>query len=272
MNDGIVTLPTQFADPPHDLLGRPTPFPRIDHRAGQDLRDTPSLMSGLELWFDAADLSTLTFDGASVAAWRSKVNGFFATQTTANNRPAYTASGLNSRPSLLFDGTNDALNTDCNSSRITGYATFAAVTRPLAGVLTTTAYPTLIQARSGSNATGMHVVNTTGFIRRWAPMWRGQYFNDANGPPVADAPQRVVLVVSATGLRWRVNAATGFLAAAVLAGTNLSANFAIGIDTAGASRFWHGHISELLLWRRPLGALEQAQLESYLSQKWAITT
>lgn len=271
MNDGLYGMPTQFADPPHDLLGQPTPIPRIDHRAGQDLRDTPSLLSGLELWFDAADRSTLTFDGAAVAAWRSKVNGFTATQTTANNRPVYVQNGLNSRPSLLFDGTNDRFDTDCNASRVTGYATFAAVTRPLAGTLNSNSFPAVLASRGGSTC----AFGSAPFsgVRRWIGHWRSLYWNDPSGPPLVNGPQRVVVVVAADGLQFRVNLARSRHVTGVSASSGSSVNWIVGLDNNGdGTRYWHGHISEVLLWRRPLSTLEQSQLESYLSQKWAITT
>jgi hypothetical protein len=45
-----------------------------------------------------------------VGYWKDLLNGYPLTQTTNNNRPLYLTSGINSRPALSFDGTNDNLN------------------------------------------------------------------------------------------------------------------------------------------------------------------
>lgn len=66
---------------------------------------TPAeLGSALALWLDAADSSTITLNGSTVAQWQDKSgNGRHATQGTPANRPTY---ALNT---VSFDGVNDIL-------------------------------------------------------------------------------------------------------------------------------------------------------------------
>lgn len=59
---------------------------------------TPAELTGLVLWLDAADASTITLNGSTVSQWDDKSgNSRHATQATAANQPTYTAAGLNSR-------------------------------------------------------------------------------------------------------------------------------------------------------------------------------
>jgi uncharacterized protein YjdB len=74
---------------------------------------TPAALgTNLSLWLDADEASSITLNGSTVSQWNDKSgNGRHATQGTASAQPAYTASGLNGRPVLTFDSTNDFLGT-----------------------------------------------------------------------------------------------------------------------------------------------------------------
>ena len=62
---------------------------------------SPKNISGLQLWLDAADSSTVTLNSGNVSEWLDKSgNGRNAAQTTAANQPAYTQNGLNGLPVL----------------------------------------------------------------------------------------------------------------------------------------------------------------------------
>ena len=79
----------------------------------------PTSITGLQLWLDASDASTLfsaTTGGSLVAAdgavarWEDKSgNGRHFTQSTAGSRPARKTNQQNGRDALLFDGSNDHL-------------------------------------------------------------------------------------------------------------------------------------------------------------------
>lgn len=103
----------------------------------------PLTISGLQLWLDASDASTLfdataggslvTTDGAAVARWADKSgNNRHAIQTTSNARPLLKtgANGINSKTVLSFDGSNDFL-----TSSVTGFKSLSAVS--IIGVIST---------------------------------------------------------------------------------------------------------------------------------------
>jgi hypothetical protein len=72
---------------------------------------TPTeLGSALALWLDADDASTIILNGSTVSQWRDKSgNARHASQATAANQPTYSATGLNGKGTLNFDGTNDSM-------------------------------------------------------------------------------------------------------------------------------------------------------------------
>ena len=65
-------------------------------------------------WWDAEDATTLTMAGSAVSEWRDKVHGLAAMQATSSFRPIYQSAGINGRPALLFDASDDRLETTTN--------------------------------------------------------------------------------------------------------------------------------------------------------------
>lgn len=60
---------------------------------GPKLWQPSDIYSNLELWLDAADLSTVTLNGSNVSQWNDKSgNGRHATQSSASIQPGYTTS------------------------------------------------------------------------------------------------------------------------------------------------------------------------------------
>ena len=88
-----------------------------------------------------------------VGYWKDLLNGYPLTQSTNNNRPLYQTTGINSRPALSFDGTNDNLNATsgavCDAVRNTGGFTAFVVARP---VTTTILTSLTFLSRNGSAA------------------------------------------------------------------------------------------------------------------------
>jgi len=69
----------------------------------------PKSISGLVLWLDAADSSTVTL-GTGVSSWRDKsATSLSFIQGTGNNQPAYSSGAVAGKGAILFDGVNDQL-------------------------------------------------------------------------------------------------------------------------------------------------------------------
>jgi hypothetical protein len=93
--------------------GRRTEPPVIQYWAQNNSRrgsSIPRSIAGLQLWLDAADASTLTFDGSSnVSQWSDKSgNANNAVQVAVNSNPGTTT--INGLTALNFDGTDDRLS------------------------------------------------------------------------------------------------------------------------------------------------------------------
>lgn len=73
---------------------------------------TPDALSAdLALWLDAEDTSSITLNGSTVSQWDDKSgNNRHAVQGSAALQPIYTTNGLNGKPVLSFDGSDDQLN------------------------------------------------------------------------------------------------------------------------------------------------------------------
>jgi hypothetical protein len=73
---------------------------------------TPAALgSALALWLDADDAATITLNGSTVSQWNDKSgNARNVLQATPANQPTRTASGLNGKPVLTFDGADWLFN------------------------------------------------------------------------------------------------------------------------------------------------------------------
>ena len=104
----------------------------------------PIDISGLQLWLDAADSSTLynataggslvTTDGSAVARWNDKSgNNRHATQSTANARPLLKTSIKNGRNVVRFDGSNDFMRLSSVVESNPSQLTIIAAIKPSSG-------------------------------------------------------------------------------------------------------------------------------------------
>jgi len=67
---------------------------------------SPRNISGLSLWLDAADQSSMTLSGSSVTQWRDK-SGNGLNVSAASSQPTYVANGLNNLGTLAFNGSQN---------------------------------------------------------------------------------------------------------------------------------------------------------------------
>lgn len=69
-------------------------------------------LSNIALWLDASDSSTLFFDGLEITRWNDKSgNGYDALPVSDTERPSYSATGFNGKPTISFDGIDNILTT-----------------------------------------------------------------------------------------------------------------------------------------------------------------
>lgn len=77
-----------------------------------------NLGAKLLLWWDAEDADSLTLAGSAVTAWEDKSAGFAVAQATGASQPAYSATAVNGRPGIVFDGVADHLTNAGTPSKV----------------------------------------------------------------------------------------------------------------------------------------------------------
>ncbi len=92
----------------------------LARREAETIEFSPyALGSDLLVWYDAENPESLTMSGSLVSEWRERRGGIITlTQAVSSTKPIYNATGLNGRPSVRFDGTDDRLNSPQTQAQI----------------------------------------------------------------------------------------------------------------------------------------------------------
>ena len=258
----------------------------------------PSALTGLQLWLDASDGSSLydaTSGGVVVAAdaavsrWEDKSgNSRHATQATTGNRPLRKTAIQGGKDVLRFDGTNDRLSIGSSTSTFNflhlSNATVFVVFK-VAG-----ANPDNLQAvidnSDGTGGRGYVVYfddRSSASKNNRLLVGGGLYpayshlVETADGGFSANAFQVLTNVIQATNVtaanrsRLYVN---GTVNAAVNTSTDTlsgdaNADLTIGCQT-GLSSFLNGDIAEVIIYNAALSDTDRAAVEGYLTTKWGI--
>lgn len=232
---------------------------------------SPRDLSGLALWLDAADSSTLTLNSTTVSQQTDKSGrGNTASQGTALSQPTYSATGAGGRPELTYDG-GDFLAV-AGAQAAVHMAAF--VFRPAATVTPATAVQTLLGLRNdyGTMALGSVTGSLTDEIvtigQSAGTMRVG--WTDAAGQITA-APHILIFRWTGSTYEIRIDGATKPTASA---GTVALVSGAAGEQRLGSGNgggFYSGGISEAVLYDTAKTAADAQQLERYASAKWGIT-
>jgi len=237
---------------------------------------TPSSVSGLQLWLDASDASTLydATSGGSLAGanaivrrWQDKSgNGRHATGDTG---PTRKTAAINSRDALLFDGSTSKLSFSGNVYGTSGYVTVFAVVRKLS--VSTTA---MIMSQDNGSVSP----RTYQYLRVVNASLQSIWFT--GGPTAQSVSAASAVSANTTFLATlRIGASGGAVSlngTAGTANTNVSGVLTNSEQTyigsfAYPSNEFDGHICELVAYDTALSDANKAAVESYLMTKWGIS-
>jgi hypothetical protein len=251
----------------------------------------PTSISGLQIWLDAADSSTL-FDATSggsivavdggVARWQDKSgNARHFTQSAIASRPLRKANQQNGLNALLFDGSNDYLiGGDYLDLDGTNQATiFLVIRNPTSSVPTAE----LINKRDGTGGdNGWFVyINATGRFETGLRDSQG-YFVLASINALAPMNGGAVLTFkiiagspeqSAAQFRNGLPLAASITNNATTVATNTSKAVYLGILEFTAGSFYRpysGNFCEVIAYNSALSDANRSAVESYLMAKWGI--
>ena len=228
---------------------------------------TPIIISGCALWLDANDSSTLSLSGSSVLQWNDKSgNGLNVSKNASYSAPTYSATGLNSRPTLTFSTSmlqtasinpNTTLTRNGTDSSLFFVVT---ITSDGAGV-----YGTLY----GISITDDHYILRTPWAdssKYWDCADRVQYIATTNGTYIFS------LVRSGSSMTMYMNGtsvASNLSASSTV--TSTSQNLNIGVGLFSRAEWFRSALSEFIIYKTGTDTNQRQAVEGYLAQKWGLT-
>lgn len=237
----------------------------------------PLSIPGLGLWYDAADASTLTYDGSNrVSSWANKSGraNCAATKSVDANKPTFEAAGLNGKPSLRFTAASiQYLTIGAGALGLTNNvpgATLMIVEKRVGSGLSQGAFFISTGTSAASSRFFYYIAtnNTRNLIGRTKD-------TDAGAGATFGGSSPSVEIVTAVD-DYSVGVASGYVNGALVnsgaltssGNTSATDSLAMTIGRSDAASPFDGYISEILFWPRALSAAERAPAHRYLSKKW----
>jgi len=232
------------------------------------LRPTPSgfsprRLAGLEAWYDASVLSSVTLTNGFVSQWNDlSGNSRNLTQTTEANRPG--TATINGRQAIDFDGSNDHLLTASEAMARTVFNVHLIDVANVGQLIYS------MNAGASPNQLWMSLVYSAANEYRSQSVAQSVNQGVSGGSRTAN-PRIAAFTFSGT-------ASTGRLDGAALAGTTATTGsnepgiiLGIRIISGTPSLPLDGKIGEHIIYNRVLSASEIATVERYLARKWGVT-
>jgi hypothetical protein len=249
----------------------------------------PRLVSGLALWLDATDTSTVVTSGSNVTAWNDKSgNGRNMVANVSFQRPIYSPNSLNGNNSILFfrNASNSFTILENTSFNFTTSSwTYFTVLRRNAANTTFQRFLSMASVINGKDNNNSFSVN----LNSSSP---NNFFNmERNGSLAGTFNTSNVCLLenivngSLTNIdTFNANTNYLFTNGSLLisgGGLNVGATLTIAHTRYGCATFGsatndagfeslQGNIGEVLLFNRTLRRSEIEQIEGYLAWKWGI--
>jgi len=222
------------------------------------------------LWLDAADPSTITQSGGSVSLWNDKSgNSRHVGQVTAAKQPTYSATGLNSRPAIDFDGTSDVLK-NASFQPAGALSCFVVLNRDSAqGSIVNIQRAGGVFELAGSFGGGYTniTITATGF------MDPALGFNIA----ASGVSQDMILGLqydgngsAASDFVARLNGASQIIVNSGIVGFATETGFSVGGRPVQDLAYYNGRISEIVFIQNQVAISDVEKLEGYLAHKWGL--
>ena len=223
---------------------------------------SPTDISGLALWLDAADTATITHSGGSVSQWDDKSgNNYHATQPTGSVQPITGTRTINGRNVLDF---------------VAGLSYMSLPSGMLSfGV---NDWTHIVVLATDTTVSAQRVISGIG---TGSALTHGVFYNTSN---IANARQGVGISASSSGvLNTNVNILSGRRSGSTLkahlngnelTGSSGSAvndtltSFTIGSTTTTVD----GRIAEILSYSRSITDNEHNLIDNYLAGKWGVSS
>ena len=214
----------------------------------------------LALWLDADDASTITLNGSTVSQWDDKSgNSRNATQATAASQPTYSATGLNGKPVLQFDGTSDFLSAGAVSLQNTGLNVFVVGNYTDNNYLIGK-YDSLSNQREWLLSAGQSLVQEN----------LNAFNVNTNAVGTAVSGTNIVEGIFTNGTQAQLWANGALLATAPQAVTSIEAGTAPLLIGKYQLIFSNSDVSEVVVSSSPITTIDRQRMEGYLAWKWGL--
>jgi len=216
------------------------------------------LGADLALWLDAEDTASITLNGSTVSQWDDKSgNARHASQPTSSLQPTYNTTGLNSKPTIDFDGTDDFFSVpEFNTVTVFLVGNQGTITRPqLSGADPNTSKP----AWNVNNNNVAYRNDSSGTIRAVFP----------GGSTTEFAIGGIQLDISGNQVLINGNGGTITTFSETLIAIDGKVN-TVGRDFAGAEQFTDGAIAEIITLNNLPSTEDRQRVEGYLAWKWGL--
>jgi len=238
---------------------------------------TPASISGLQLWLDASDASTLftdsagttaaTADGDPVGCWKDKSgNAKNATQPNGTKKPLLKINAKNSKNTIRYDGVDDGM---INAVGLTS-GTYSGVIHVFFAASKPTSGGTYFVERQTGPCKAFFFWQTGPYIESDGStyaktMTSGSYslFNSA-GSVVSH------ITSGTSGSVARVNRSSVTFSSNQYASVSGSSGYILAEREGGQGQRWPGDYFELLVYTKTLTNDEIQNVENYLIDKWGI--
>lgn len=224
---------------------------------------SPNQISGLALWLDASDTSTITQSAGAVSQWDDKSgNNYHATQGTGANQPTTNTRTINSRNVIDFDG-NDFFDLPAGLITILNSSNFDIFV--VAATDSTTTFQHIIGGRDISTADVRFGVMAA-YNSNTAQAMCNPIYTPSSKTVTKDTNQHVFggTRTGAVVNSYYDGGALGGNAAAANVNMNVLRIGQTGINTA----YFDGRIAELVVYNSSLSNANKNIVGNYLSSKW----
>ena len=219
---------------------------------------SPLDIAGCALWLDADDPSSITADGSNlVSQWNDKSGNARHATSSGSNRPTRTSAAQNGRAVLTFDGTSSQMAID-STFLVTSNATILAVARRTSGT-----YGAVITSKGAGDSSPA--------LQHASGSWQIAY--SANISVIGSQASYAILcgtissgatAAYANGLTQDSDASSGPL-------SSDATKTYIGTYRAAIANVLAGEIAEIIVFNTALSATDRVRVEAYLAAKWGIS-
>jgi hypothetical protein len=249
-------------------------------RANVEIPFSPTDISNLHSWYDAADATTITQIGGQVSQWSDKSgNNRHATQGTGVKQPTWGTTTVNGKTVMNFSGSQFLIaNASVTSNNLTHFVVFRKTST---NANTTYSRVLSLWTTSGgadydnTNAIETHLSEAS--FNSVTPPLIGGYRNSSaicSIPIVANTPYLSWMTLNGANQNLWVGSTSGSAqASGTTSATALNSNrLTVGAGSAegGGDAFMLGWFAEHITYTRVLTTPEIDSVKSYLINKWGV--